>query len=81
MYFKNVNKQLIIFPKSKQTADFSKLDMSLTLESWGHPIEKVKFQWDRDNVYINPDILLNQHNFQVALLSKSGHNFSTGMQY
>ena len=27
---------------------------------------------------INPNISLNQHYFQVALVSKGGHNYSTG---
>ena len=30
---------------------------------------------------INPNISLNQHYFQVALVSKGGHNYSTGKSY
>ena len=59
------------YPVDEQICD-------ITFESWGHPIEILKFDWDINDTVVNPAINLNQHSFQVALLSAAGKNFSTG---
>ena len=60
------------YPVDEQVCD-------IVFESWGHTNDKIVFQWNKDDVVINQNISLNQHSFQVALLTKGGHNFSTGM--
>ena len=59
------------YPVDEQICD-------ITLESWGHPIEIIRFEWDKKDVVINPNINLNQHHFQVALIEAGNKNFSTG---
>merc|ERR1719225_1728847 len=58
------------YPVDEQVCD-------IVFESWGLTNNKLVFQWSADEVIINPNISLNQHYFQVALVSKGGHNYST----
>ena len=57
-------------------------ECDIEFESWGHTNDQIIFQWhDVDPITVNKEIRLNQHVFQVAMVSKGGHNYTTGKSF
>ena len=50
----------------------------VTLESWGHQSNTLKFYWNTNDTKVNTEITLSQQTFQVAFLEDEASNFSTG---
>ena len=57
-------------------------ECNVTFESWGHTTKQLLFQWNKNELKVNPSVTegLNQHSCQHEFINMThGTSFSTGV--